>query len=101
VIYKYYLEVNVPLREMCFGFNVVDSAEAWINDEMVFMYRRENLGDTIWAPYRFERHVVELPDSVVITGENTIRLITDGDECAALEWKVCRDQVALMELRHR
>jgi hypothetical protein len=101
VSFEYYLEVNVPVREMCFGFNVVDSAEAWINDEMVFMYRRENLGDTIWAPYRFERHVVELPDSVVITGENTIRLITDGDECAALEWKVCRDQVALMELRHR
>jgi hypothetical protein len=88
VIYKYYLEVNAPAREMCFGFNVVDSAEAWINDKMAFMYRRENPDDTIWAPYRFERRVVELPDSVMITGENTIRLMTDGDECAALEWKV-------------
>ena len=88
VIHKYYLEVNVPVREMCWDFNVVDSAEAWINDEMVFMYRRENLGDTIWAPYRFERQEIQLPDSLMITGENTIRLITDGDECAALEWKV-------------
>jgi hypothetical protein len=90
VIYKYYLEVKVPLREMCFGFNVVDSAEAWINDKMVFTYRRENLGDTTWAPYRFKRQLVELPDSLMITGENAIRLIADGDECAALEWKVSK-----------
>jgi hypothetical protein len=90
VVFEYYLVVDVPAREMCFGFNVVDSAEAWINDEMVFMYRRPNPEDTIWAPYRFERQYVQIPDSLVITGENTIRLITEGDECAALEWRVFR-----------
>jgi hypothetical protein len=85
VVYHFYLDVMVPPYAGPFPV-VVDSASAWINDEPVFAYNRFEARDTItFAPRR-----IQLPDSLVKIGENTIRLFTDGDEHAALMWRVYR-----------
>lgn len=85
VVYKYYLWVEEPPMS---DFGVVDSADAWINGEMVFTYRRPAPPDTIWIPFRFERQIIQIPDSLVNIGENTIRLSMKGEEWAALTWRV-------------
>jgi hypothetical protein len=76
----------------------VDSASAWINDVLVFTYRRPEPPDTtlLSCPpdstdwWFGDKNKFMLPDSLVKFGENTIRLYTDGDEHAALMWRVFR-----------
>jgi len=85
VVFHYYLDVSEPpfmwpIRA------VVDSASAWVNDVLVFTYRRSEPPDTAYAG----QQTIALPDSLVKAGENTIRLFTDGDEHAALMWTVYR-----------
>jgi|WetSurMetagenome_2_1015567.scaffolds.fasta_scaffold11811_2 hypothetical protein len=85
VVYKYYLEMENPPFSMP---SVIDSAQAWINDELIFTYRPAP-PDSTWRPDRFERQIVQIPDSLVKIGErNTIRLSVKGDEWAALKWLV-------------
>jgi hypothetical protein len=88
IVYAYFLEVKVPPMTIGPWPGVVDSAEAWINDEMVFTYRRPASPDSSFIPYRFERQIIQLPDSLVKYGDNTIHLLTMGDEHAALMWWV-------------
>jgi len=97
VVFHYYLDVSEPpfmwpIRA------VVDSASAWINDVLVFTYHRSEPPDTSYisdpsdttGTWPFGEQKIALPDSLVKTGENTIRLFTDGDEHAALMWTVYR-----------
>jgi len=96
VVFKYYLEVVEP--EFAIGRpwpGVVDSASAWINDELVFTYHSPTPwdtvpSDTVWHPYRFARQIIQLPDGLVKFGDNAICLFMDGDEYAILEWRVYR-----------
>lgn len=93
VVFHYYIDVKeppfmTPLR------SVVDSASAWINDVQVFSYHRSMPPDTIYrstppdTAYYFPAQTIQLPDSLVKAGDNTIRLFTDGDKRAALTWRV-------------
>ncbi|MFA4947611.1 MAG: SdrD B-like domain-containing protein [Candidatus Krumholzibacteriia bacterium] len=80
VVFKYYLTVDG-----CRGMpSVLDSAEAWINGEMVFEYVRTGpISTPCLAP-----QTIEIRDGLVKEGRNTIRLSLDGDEWAALNWVV-------------
>ena len=97
VVFHYYLDVKQPPFMTPFRA-VVDSASAWINDVMVFTYHRSQPPDSSYTSsasdttnaWYFGDRKIELPDSLVKTGENTIRLFTDGDEHAALMWRVFR-----------
>jgi hypothetical protein len=84
VVFNYYVDVAVPPFMMPVE-GVVDSAEAWINGEMIFKYVRTMPPDTAF----FTPQTVKLRDGLVQEdGENTIRLLTAGDERAALMWRV-------------
>jgi hypothetical protein len=86
VQYNYYLDVMEPP----FAFpscGIVDSASAWINDELVFEYHRIYDPDTAY----FAPTTVELPDSLVPYGENRILLTTYGNRDAVLMWRVYRE----------
>jgi hypothetical protein len=85
VVYHYYLEVTEPPFEGPFPI-VIDAASAWINNVQVFSYFREFPPDSAY----FAPQTIELPDSLVKIGENGIRLFTDGNEYAALLWRVYR-----------
>ena len=85
VFLHYYLDVNEPPYMSAFR-GVVDSASAWINDVLVFTYHRSEPPDTAYVGAQ----KIQLPDSLVKTGDNTIRLFTDGEEHAALMWRVYR-----------
>jgi hypothetical protein len=85
VVFHHYLDVSEPPFEWPIRVDV-DSASAWINDVLVFAYRRSEPPDTAY----FGQQTIALPDSLVKAGENTIRLFTDGDEHAALMWTVYR-----------
>jgi len=63
---------------------IVDSARAWINGEMIFEYVRTMPPDTAY----FGSQTIKLRDGLVNEGENSIRLLTAGDEHAALMWRV-------------
>jgi hypothetical protein len=78
VIFTYYLEVEKPPASMP---GVVDSAEAWINGEPVFRYAPP---DSLFSGPR----TIKIRDGLVKEGENAIRLRMDGDEWAALMWRV-------------
>ncbi|MBN1165198.1 MAG: hypothetical protein JXB45_11510 [Candidatus Krumholzibacteriota bacterium] len=85
VVFHYYLDVMEP-PFLFPQLGVVDSAAAWINDEMVFSYHREDMVDSLCFPYQ----TVRLPEELIKIGENSIRLFTDGNEYAALMWRVYR-----------
>ena len=97
VVYHYYILATPPLSTW-HKRGAVDSASAWINDVLVFTYRRPESPDTTsmscppdstdW--WFGDKNKFMLPDSLVKFGENTIRLYTDGDEHAALMWRVFR-----------
>ncbi len=83
VVQNYYLDVMEPP----FGFpslGIVDTASAWINRELVFSYRRPESPDSAY----FWPQTIRLRDGLVRFGENTIRIFTDGNEEAALMWRV-------------
>ncbi len=84
VVYSYYLDVAPPPFEWPLPA-VVDTAAAWINGELAFEYRRAPYDSAGFAP-----RTVRLRDGLVKVGENAIRLFTDGDENAALLWRVYR-----------
>ena len=85
VVFSYYLEVFQPPFEGPFPV-VIDTAEAWINGERVFEYRRTMDPDTAYfAPQR-----LRIRDGLVNVGRNSIRLVTEGNEHAALVWRVYR-----------
>lgn len=86
VLYKYFLDVMKPP----FAFpscGVVDSASAWINEELVFEYRRNDDPGAALSTLT----TVPLPDSLVHTGENAIRITTYGNKEAVLKWRVYRE----------
>lgn len=87
VVYTYYLDVMEPPFGIGPFLAVIDSASAWINDELVFGYHRTLPPDSA----QFEPQTIRLPDYLVQTGENTIRLFTDGNEEAVLMWRVYRE----------
>ena len=66
---------------------VVDSASAWINDELVFEYVRTVPPDSA----RFRPQRIELPEGLVIVSENKIRLLTTGNEHAVLMWSMYKE----------
>jgi|GEM_PF-1410552 hypothetical protein len=85
VVFSYYLEVVEPPFEGPFPV-VIDHAAAWIDDELVFEYLRQADPDTAYfAPRR-----VRIRDGLVKVGENAIRIVTEGNEHAALVWRVFR-----------
>jgi hypothetical protein len=83
VIFNYYVDVTVPPYMMPI-VGIVDSARAWINGEMIFEYVRTMPPDTAY----FGSQTIKLRDGLVNEGENSIRLLTAGDEHAALMWRV-------------
>lgn len=85
VVFYYYLEVMEPPFARPLPV-VVDSAAAWINGELVFEYLRPTDADTAYfAPRR-----LRIRDGLVDVGENAVRLVTCGNEHAALSWRVYR-----------
>jgi hypothetical protein len=80
VLFKYYLFVNGCPAGMP---STLDSAEAWINGEIVFKYVRTMTDTLCFAP-----RTIEIRDGLVKEGRNTIRLHMDADEWALLEWRV-------------
>jgi hypothetical protein len=85
VVFSYYLEAVEPPFEGPFPV-VIDHAAAWINDELVFEYLRPTDPDTAYvAPRR-----IRIRDGLVDVGENAIRIVTEGNEHAALVWRVYR-----------
>jgi hypothetical protein len=97
VVFHYYLLATPPLNAWAVR-GEVDSASAWINDVLVFTYSRPEPPDTMrtscppdstWT-WHFGEHKIALPDSLVKFGDNTIRIYTNGDEHAALMWRVFR-----------
>lgn len=87
VIHKYYLDVMEPPFGIGPFLGVIDSASAWINDELVFEYVRTLPPDSTY----FRPQTIELPDGLVKLGENTIRLLTTGNEHAVLMWRVYKE----------
>ena len=92
VVFHYYLDVKEPPYMTPFR-SVVDSASAWINDVQVFSYHRSAPPDTVYGSTPpdttyFRPQTIQLPDSLVKTGDNAIRLFTDGDKHAVLTWRV-------------
>jgi hypothetical protein len=85
VVYYYFLEVSEPPFEMP-RIGIVDSAGAWINGEKVFEYYRTEPPDTVYFPPQ----TIKLREGLVMEGENRIRILTDGNEHAALMWKVSK-----------
>jgi hypothetical protein len=63
--------------------STIDSADAWINGEIVFKYVRTMPDSICFAP-----RTIEIRDGLVKEGRNTIRLHMDADEWALLEWRV-------------
>jgi hypothetical protein len=86
VVFNYYVNVDVPVTAMVMPPGMIDSAEAWINGELIFRYARTMPPDTAY----FGPQTVRIPDGLVQEGENTIRLLTAGNEHAALMWRVYR-----------
>jgi hypothetical protein len=86
VVYTYYLDVMEP-PFMFPSRGIVDTASAWINDELVFEYRRPESPDSAY----FWPQTIRLREGLVQFGENTIRLFTDGNEEAALMWRVYKE----------
>jgi hypothetical protein len=82
VVFSYFLDVSEPPFGMP-RIGIVDSAAAWINGEKVFEYYRPQPPDTAY----FGPQTIKLREGLVI-GENEIRLLTDGNEAAALMWRV-------------
>jgi hypothetical protein len=83
VVFSYYVEVMEP-PYMTPVQGIVDSAEAWINGEKVFEYVRTMPPDTA----SFAPQTIEIREGLVQEGENTISLLTAGDEHAALTWRI-------------
>lgn len=83
VVQYYYIDVVEP-PFMFPSLGIVDTAAAWINDELVFAYRRPEPPDSAY----FWPRTIRLREGLVRVGENTIRLFTDGNEEAALMWRV-------------
>ncbi len=83
VMYEYFLDVAEP-PFMSPSRSVVDSAAAWINGRLVYEYRRPVPPDSI----SFMPRTIRLPEGLVHYDGNTIRLYTDGNEEAALIWRV-------------
>ncbi len=83
VVQYYYLEAVEP-PFMFPSLGIVDTAAAWINDELVFAYRRAESPDSLY----FWPQTIRLRDGLVQIGVNKIRLFTDGNEEAALMWRV-------------
>ncbi|MCX5752970.1 MAG: hypothetical protein NTW97_04895 [Candidatus Krumholzibacteria bacterium] len=84
VVFNYYIDIDVPVMAMVMPPGVVDSAEAWINGELVFEYVRTMPPDTAY----FAPQTIKIREGLVQEGENTIRLLTAGNEHAALMWRV-------------
>jgi hypothetical protein len=85
VVFNYYVDIDMPVGPMTIPrLGIVDSAMAWINGEMIFEYVRAMPSDTAY----FGPQTIKLRDGLVNEGENTIRLLTAGDEHAALMWRV-------------
>jgi len=84
IVFTYYLQVAPPPIMVPWPI-VIDSAAVWINDEQVFSFNSEMPPDTIFVP-----QLIELEYGVVQTGENDIRLYTDGNEYAMLYFRVFR-----------
>jgi hypothetical protein len=80
VVFKYYLFVNGCPAGMA---STLDSAEAWINGEIVFKHVRTMPDTLCFAP-----RTIKIRDGLVKEGRNTIRLHMDADEWALLEWRV-------------
>ncbi len=76
----YYLSITPPTAQPV--LSIIDSAAAWINDQLVFGYTRTLPPDTAWFPPQ----VIKLPNDLVKYGENTIRLFTEGNNHAELEF---------------
>jgi hypothetical protein len=90
VVDAYYLEVaEPPFARPVRG--VVDSAGAWINGEKVFEYYRNAAPDTAYFP----PHTIQIRDSLVVIGDNSIRLLTNGSPDAALVWRVYRQPMRM------
>ena len=85
VVFSYFLEVSEPPFEMP-RMGIVDSAAAWINGEKVFEYYRTEPPDTAY----FAPQTIKVREGLVMEGENEIRLLTDGNENAALIWRVSK-----------
>ncbi len=96
VVFNYYVDIEVPITAMVMPPGVVDSAEAWINGEVVFKYARTIPPDSTFSTSMppdtvfFVPQTVKIPDSLVKAGDNTIRILTAGNEHAALMWRVYR-----------
>ncbi len=86
VVFTYVLDVTEP-PWMRPTMGVVDSAEAWINGQKVFDYHRSMPPDSMMS---FQPQTIKLPEGLVTVGENTIKLLTMGDEHTALLWRVRR-----------
>lgn len=84
VVYHYYVDVALPVIEGPWPV-IVDTAAAWINDELVFEYRRAPSDTMGILPMR-----IPVRDGLVNVGENAIRIYTDGNEYAAALWRVFR-----------
>lgn len=84
VVYHYFIDVALPAFEGPWPV-IVDTAAAWINDELVFEYKRAPSDTMGFVPVR-----IPLRDGLVNFGDNTIRIYTDGNEFAAAMWRVYR-----------
>ncbi|HVO76941.1 MAG TPA: SdrD B-like domain-containing protein [Candidatus Bathyarchaeia archaeon] len=92
VVFHYYIDVKEPPMMSPLRAEV-DTASAWINDVLVYTFHRKAPPDTIplaaWPDsIGFVPMTIQLPDTLVKAGSNTIRLFTDGNEHAALMWRV-------------
>ena len=86
VVYSYYLNVMRP-PFLATQPGIIDSASTWINDTLVFEYHRSARPDSAF----FVPQTILLPEGLVKTGENAIRLFTDGPERAVLLWWVYKE----------
>lgn len=83
VVQHYYLEALYPPYDSPIPV-IVDTAAVWINGVEVFSYKSSTPPDSVFFP----GETVYLPDGLVQTGINDIRLYVGDNEFAALMFRV-------------